>query len=41
MEYTERRNLNYEVENELLTLITSIESRRDTGDWQDSLPTHP
>jgi hypothetical protein len=33
--------LHYEVENKLLALITSIESRRGTGDWQDSLPTHP
>ena len=33
--------LHYEVENKLLTLITTIESKRGTGDWQDSLPTHP
>jgi len=33
--------LHYEVENKLLALISSIESKRGTGDWQDSLPTHP
>src|SRR6266704_3976676 len=33
--------LHYEVENKLLALITSIEAKRDTGGWQDSLPTHP
>ena len=33
--------LHYEVENKLLALITSIESKRGTGDWQDALPTHP
>jgi four helix bundle protein len=33
--------LHYEVENKLLALISSIESKRGTSDWQDSLPTHP
>jgi four helix bundle protein len=33
--------LHYEVENKLLALISSIESKRGTGDWQDSLPTPP
>jgi four helix bundle protein len=33
--------LHYEVENKLLALITSIEAKRGTSDWQDSLPTHP
>jgi four helix bundle protein len=33
--------LHYEVENKLLALISSIESKRGTGGWQDSLPTHP
>jgi four helix bundle protein len=33
--------LHYEVENKLLALITSIEAKRGTGDWQDSMPTHP
>jgi len=33
--------LHYEVENKLLALITSIEAKRGTGDWQDSLPTDP
>ena len=27
--------------NKLLALITSIEAKRGTGDWQDSLPTDP
>src|SRR6266550_2466258 len=30
--------LHYEVENKLLALIGSIESKRTTSDWQDSLP---
>jgi hypothetical protein len=30
--------LHYEVENKLLALITSIEAKRGTSDWQDSLP---
>jgi hypothetical protein len=33
--------LHYEVENKLLALISSIEAKRGTGYWQDSLPTHP
>jgi four helix bundle protein len=33
--------LHYEVENKLLALISSIESKRGANDWQDSLPTHP
>jgi len=33
--------LHYEVENKLLALISPIESKRGTSDWQDSLPTHP
>jgi four helix bundle protein len=33
--------LHYEVENKLLALITSIEAKCGTGDWQDSLPTDP
>ena len=33
--------LHYEVENKLLALITSIEAKRGTGGWQDSLPTDP
>lgn len=42
MEYTKRRNLNrYEVENKLLALISSLESKRGTSDWQNSLPIHP
>ena len=27
--------------NKLLALITSIEAKRGTGGWQDSLPTDP
>src|SRR6266550_63357 len=30
--------LHYEVENKLLHLISSLESKRDTNQWQDSLP---
>ena len=33
--------LHYEVENKLLALITSIESQRGSGDWQESLPIPP
>ncbi len=33
--------LHYEVENKLLALIQSMEAKRGTNDWQDSLPTHP
>ena len=33
--------LHYEVENKLLALIASIEAKRSTGDWQNSLPTDP
>src|SRR5688500_14945752 len=38
--------LHYEVENKLLHLISSLESKRGTNQWQDSLPdpsvpTHP
>ena len=30
--------LHYEVENKLLRLIASLEAKRDTNEWQDSLP---
>jgi four helix bundle protein len=30
--------LRYEVENKLLRLIESLESKRSTGDWHDNLP---
>jgi four helix bundle protein len=34
--------LHYEVENKLLRLIESLESKRGTNEWQDSLPSnHP
>jgi len=41
MEYTKRRNLNRGYmgwENKLLHLIGSLESKRERGEWQDSLP---
>jgi hypothetical protein len=51
MEYTKRRNLDrgymkleawhYEVENKLLRLIESLESKRRDNNWQDTLPSHP
>ena len=34
--------LHYEVENKLLRLIESLENKRGTNDWRDTLPpTHP
>src|SRR5439155_61200 len=33
--------LHYEGENKRLARITSIEAKRGTGGWQDSLPAHP
>jgi four helix bundle protein len=34
--------LHYEVENKLLRLIESLEAKRHTNDWRDTLPsTHP
>ena len=34
--------LHYEVENKLLRLIESLETKRQTNDWRDTLPpTHP
>jgi four helix bundle protein len=33
--------MHYEVENKLLGLIESLEARRGTGQWIDSLPHHP
>jgi four helix bundle protein len=30
--------LHYEVENKLLALISSLESKRGTGEWHDTLP---
>ncbi len=33
--------LHYEVENRLLHLISSLEAKRGTSQWQDSLPRHP
>jgi len=39
-EFEEFDRLHYEVENRLLHLIRSLESKRGTDGWQDSLP-HP
>ena len=33
--------LHYEVENKLLHLISALESKRGTNEWQTSLPTNP
>ena len=33
--------LHYEGENKLLSLISALESKRGTNEWQTSLPTHP
>jgi four helix bundle protein len=33
--------LHYEVENKFLHLISSLESKHGTNEWQTSLPTHP
>jgi four helix bundle protein len=33
--------LHYEVENKLLHLISSLEAKRGTGEWRDTLPIHP
>jgi four helix bundle protein len=33
--------LHYEVENKLLHLISALESKRGTSEWQTTLPTHP
>jgi four helix bundle protein len=33
--------LHYEVENKLLALIESLETKRGTGEWSDTLPHHP
>jgi four helix bundle protein len=34
-------DLHYEVENKLLQLIRSIEMKRETGNWSDTLPPSP
>lgn len=33
--------LHYEVENKLLSLISSLETKRGTNDWQSMLPINP
>ena len=33
-------SLHYEVENKLLRLIESLEAKRQTNDWHDTLPPH-
>jgi four helix bundle protein len=39
-EFEEFDKLHYEVENKLLALIESLEAKRGTGEWVDSLPRH-
>ncbi len=39
--FEEFDKLHYEVENKLLRLIESLENKRGTGEWQDSLPVSP
>ena len=39
--FEEFDKLHYEVENKLLALITSLESKRHSHDWQDALPHSP
>ena len=40
--FEELDKLHYEVENKLLALITSLESKRGTHEWQETLPRpHP
>lgn len=38
-DFEEFDKLHYEVENKLLALIESMESKRNTGSWSDALPT--
>jgi four helix bundle protein len=41
-EFEDFDQLHYEVENKLLGLIESLEKKRQTNDWHDTLPsTHP
>lgn len=37
-DFEELDKLHYEVENKLLRLIESLESKRNTNDWRDTLP---
>ena len=39
--FEEFDKLHYEVENKLLHLITALEARRGTDEWQTSLPVNP
>lgn len=39
-EFEQFDSLQYEVENKLLALITALETKRVTGHWVDSLPSH-
>jgi four helix bundle protein len=40
-QFEEFDKLHYEVENKLLAIIASLEAKRGTGQWLDSLPTSP
>jgi four helix bundle protein len=40
VEFDELDKLHYEVENKLLRLIESLEAKRNTHDWRDTLPTN-
>ena len=40
-EFQEFDQLHYEVENKLLGLIASLEAKRGTGQWINSLPANP
>ncbi len=39
-DFEEFDKLHYEVENKLLKLIESLEAKRGTGEWSDTLPPH-
>ena len=39
--FEEFDKLHYEVENKLLRLIESLEAKRGTNEWRDTLPAHP
>lgn len=40
-DFEEFDKLHYEVENKLLRLIESLEAKRGTNEWCDTLPRHP
>ena len=39
-EFNQFDQLHYEVENKLLALISSLEAKRNTGQWVTTLPTY-